>query len=118
MSFEGYYQKLCENGHHTNNDVYWDSEIDNTCPICDAPIVWTNLVDETNGTFCDNVGTEDPPCEGCEYCDNGRIDGYVTLEQVGEELRESDVSCQHCGKKQTYAVPIYKIPEVVTEEDE
>lgn len=54
MSFEGYYQMLCENGHLLYRDVYdiggfgWeeDSEL---CKHCKAKIVFERLVDETNG---------------------------------------------------------------------
>ena len=45
MSFEGYYQKLCKNGHDCSHDVYYDVE---KCSICGASIVWENLVDQTN----------------------------------------------------------------------
>ena len=45
MSFEGYHQKLCKNGHLSCPDVY--SDIDE-CPVCLEPFVWTKIVDQTN----------------------------------------------------------------------
>jgi len=47
MSFEGFYQKLCKNGHYWCTDVYVN---DRKCPICKETQVWSNLVDETNET--------------------------------------------------------------------
>lgn len=46
MSFEGYYQCLCEVGHYAIQDLYTDLE---KCPVCSGSIVYHNLVDETNG---------------------------------------------------------------------
>jgi len=50
MSFEGYYQCLCEKGHYFIVDIYeWDlPELRPKCPICKKDIIWYNLVDETN----------------------------------------------------------------------
>lgn len=51
MSYEGYVQCLCKNGH------YWDDpgEYSETseCPICKSTAKWWNSVDETN---CDSYG--------------------------------------------------------------
>lgn len=51
MSYEGYTQKLCSNGHyHTYSAFYVGEEDDNiVCPICSAKMVWSNEVDDTNG---------------------------------------------------------------------
>jgi transcription elongation factor Elf1 len=51
MSFEGYYQYLCEDGHYWILDVWetaYDDEIPK-CPKCGKQAVWYNLVDQTNG---------------------------------------------------------------------
>jgi RNA polymerase subunit RPABC4/transcription elongation factor Spt4 len=82
MSFEGYFQKICANGHYWQCDVY--DETDN-CPICDKPEVWENMVDITNGS----------------YEDDKRIDGYIELEI------ESERKCEHCGTilERRYYVP-------------
>jgi len=46
MSFDGYYQILCKNGHLHHADMfdyeYW------SCWYCKYGIVWSNLVDQTN----------------------------------------------------------------------
>ena len=64
MSFEGYNQILCENGHLYEYDVYdshnpltWDTWEHGSpdgmkrwrCPHCGAHMTWWNQVDETNG---------------------------------------------------------------------
>lgn len=47
MSFEGYYEYLCSEGHYFCFDAY-DEEPDN-CPYCESHITVRHLVDETNG---------------------------------------------------------------------
>lgn len=99
MSFEGFVQYLCKNGHNWDNDVYWDDDSEK-CPICEAEIVWSNLVDTTNGSFCN--------CnEGCENCEDGRIDGYIELE-VKEPAVYSE--CKECGTKKLIKEETYKVP--------
>lgn len=58
MSYEGYVQKICGNGHYFRVDAYDDCSgpwadgekpgADN-CPVCGKEAVWRNSVDETNG---------------------------------------------------------------------
>jgi hypothetical protein len=45
MSYEGYTQKLCANGHLREANCYDDFA--ETCG-CGAPFVWSHEVDETN----------------------------------------------------------------------
>lgn len=60
MSFEGYYQNICANGHYTVRDVYEDS--DRLCSECGAGFVRENLVDNTNCcNFFDGL-----PCQSGE----------------------------------------------------
>lgn len=47
MSFEGYYQLLCENGHETQASV-WDTDAETSCATCGGKIIYHNLVDCTN----------------------------------------------------------------------
>ena len=47
MSYEGYYQIICENGHYSCvSESYGEHPI--TCHECNAEPKWTNAVDETN----------------------------------------------------------------------
>ena len=114
MSYEGYVQILCSNGHDHICDCYeWDfggfgGEEENwKCSICGSGVAWTNNVDTTNGSFC-SCATEDGYVEGasCEYCDKGRIDGYVDL-----EIETEAVTCKcDCGHVHVVEVATYKIP--------
>lgn len=116
MSFEGYYQILCEQGHFSGCDCYdnpvfgrttmpqWEENFEE-CIIwkchCGANAAWWNLVNTTNGSYCD--------CHnGCEFCDEGRIDGYVELEILEEVKKET---CLCCGHEKIIAGARHKIPE-------
>jgi len=63
-----------------------------SCPRCGKETVWSNLVDVTNGSYE----------EGCEWDEEHRIDGFVTLETLSEEV------CPCCGHIKELR---YKIPE-------
>ncbi len=52
MSYETYFQALCENGHYNQLQGRTrapDSDSSPECNICKSKIVWTNIVDDTNG---------------------------------------------------------------------
>jgi len=103
MSYEGYDQVLCENGHYYTYDC-WEFWEPNgwECPTCGAKAAWSNSVDITNGSWeMDDDGETLFDEEGRPI----RIDGYVELE-VLEECR-----CECCG---TILEQRFKIP---TEED-
>ena len=52
MSFEGYYQILCKNGHLYIQDVYEYEQDDEPwkCPDCGEGKAWIHTVDQTNGS--------------------------------------------------------------------
>ena len=118
MSFEGYYQVLCVNGHLLEIDVY-DVDVDFPncdeeweCEYCNEKIAWWNIVDETNGSF-------DINSDGYETRE--RIDGYVYLEM--DKGRDTCI-CPTCGivHFSTDEAPTYKLPEgkrghIVNEQD-
>ena len=91
MSFEGYYQILCSNGHYETFDVYQNSPEYFECSTCGEKGAWYNLVDYTNGSYDD---------------DGTRADGYVYLKC----LKEFNCACEKCGIKHTYSPAIYEIP--------
>ena len=108
MSYSGYQQILCKNGHyHTYNCYEWDyggfggAEEGWQCPICGEGVAWDNSVDVTNGCFCEDG------CTGCEYCDHGRIDGYFDLEIDKEAVK---CTCESCGHVHVVEPARYKIP--------
>jgi len=89
MSFEGYYQILCKNGHYHTVDVhasdwFYGYEDDWECH-CGAKKAHENTVDQTNG--CD---------EGEDHCP-----GYIEMELVSED------KCKHCDSilERTYKLP-------------
>jgi hypothetical protein len=103
MSFEGFYQFLCENGHYSVCDVdeyeciFWnENSIGKArCNKCDGNIVWENLVNTTNGSYeCNHRGEEE------------RIDSYIEL----EILEEAKYCTCHCGHKHIIEEARYKIP--------
>jgi len=102
MSWEGYQQNLCQNGHAYDVDdsyhhVGIDSSVASLCPFCKAPCTWWNLVDTTNGSFeCDEFGNETEE----------RIDGFV-------ELKEKEPAVDHtcsCGHVHQVKPAVYYIP--------
>lgn len=50
MSYEGFDQCICQNGHYFEHDCYDQNGV---CPHCHTPSAWSNGVDDTNG---DDVG--------------------------------------------------------------
>jgi len=59
VSFEGYYQALCENGHDCSSDVYEFVE-QGPCHVCGGKIVWRNLVDQTNDSGEEDIVPLEP----------------------------------------------------------
>jgi len=92
MSFEGYYQILCKNGHQATEDCYMFESLEWQCSVCGKKAVWRNLVDLTNGSWDDN---------------GDKIDGYIELE-IKEQPPEC--KCPTCGQKHESGPTIYKIP--------
>lgn len=88
MSYEGYHQFICPRGHYWTEDVYASSGI---CPECGRVAIWTNPVDETNGTF-----------QG-----DDRIDGYVDIVLRAPAVYEECPTCNHREMKEA---PVYVIP--------
>lgn len=64
MSFEGYYQKMCKNGHAWSTDVYID---DNVCGKCEMPAIWLHMVDQTNDEG-NPFKLRQKKIKSCEHC--------------------------------------------------
>ena len=79
MSFEGNFQRLCQNGHESTVDVYDFSDND-ICQICKSRFVWMNMVDDTNGDSIGFVSLNDYLLtEGSHSFEIKQIDGkWVT----------------------------------------
>ena len=91
MSFEGYYQIVCGNGHRYNTDLFGEEER-TKCPICNSSAKWWNLVDVTNGSFDD---------------DGIRIDGGIKLEV---KKAAKTCKCERCGNEHIVETETYVIP--------
>jgi hypothetical protein len=97
MSYEGYVQHLCKNGHARNSDAYDSFEKEEyKCDACGAGLAWENHVDVTNGSF-DMDGT--------------RIDGFVELEvdKPAEVCTCDKCKNSHIIKEATYKIPPPKV---------
>ena len=70
MSYEGFEQVLCKNGHLREFDCWSTVELfdpANVCPVCKEVWVYRNMVDETNGIIEDEPGTMRRKFEVEEY---------------------------------------------------
>jgi hypothetical protein len=75
MSFEGYYQKVCKNGHYFECDIYDDRD---NCVDCCQDIIFSNIVDETN---CCNEGFVRIPFDKVGDVDKIFFEKYLSSEQ-------------------------------------
>jgi hypothetical protein len=88
VSYEGYEQDICINGHFFVKDAYDSSR---KCPTCDAEVAFSNSVDDTN---CDSWG-------------------LIPSEKFQELIIKKAVveTCSHCGHTKQLENPLYKIPD-------
>lgn len=91
MSYEGYRQALCQEGHYYTYDVY-NPYVD--CPYCHSPTAWENSVDQTNGEEWGVIPLD-------------LLKGYIIEEAAVE-------TCPTCGVSKTKTATRYRIP---TEEE-
>ena len=77
MSFEGYYQCICENGHYFEIDV---NEERDKCVDCFSPIVFKNIVDETN--------SESLNCFNIPLDKSGNVDKKYFEKHFSNEFRK------------------------------
>ena len=92
MSFEGFDQLLCDNGHLREFDIYLAPDLNNEgnrCPNCAAVFVWRHTVDETNGYVLDDPSTHRHPLE-------------VATEQ---ETKQCNLGHSHVTVEATYKIP-------------
>lgn len=76
MSFEGFMEKLCTNGHYFSCDVYTQDEFIKECPTCNSPFEYQHLVDITNGYEEDNPSTYPGTIEEIGFDDEWHVDHY------------------------------------------
>lgn len=95
MSYEGYLEKLCSNGHYWSCDPPYPAEGADCCRKCGENSVFTWEVDQTNGIEWDENGVVIPHTTGFPF----EIAGW------------EDVWCEdHYGNKYAVKHLLYKIP--------
>ena len=120
MSFEGYSNIFCGKGHFiTSQDVYNEEEVFCLCGNTDR---FSELIDETNGCFCDEL-KEDESCPACSKilreeniigkspmkcpeCYDGKV-GVIKSYKTGEVIQ---IDHQFCKGTSFIEIPIYNIP--------
>ena len=93
MSYEGYSQFWCKNGHYWTLDSHsldCFGEKKEKCPVCKEESVFENMVDVTNGSFEDGK----------------RIDGYIEPKINISSIME----CGNCFKTTVCECSTYEIP--------
>lgn len=91
MSYEGYEQHICKNGHYYVSEpsgYYSDTP---ACPYCDAESAFCNSVDQTNG-----------PSQGkLNYPEDFM---HLLLAPAVAD------TCEHCGHTKLISETVYRIP--------
>jgi hypothetical protein len=78
MSFEGYYEHLCPQGHYEICNCY-EGPL-GVCSRCEVPFAEVNLVDTTNGDTGGNWVLEmETPAESCPLCGSNNIPARYKL---------------------------------------
>lgn len=99
MSWEGYDQVLCANGHQGTLDAFYCEfgvhPLDSPCH-CGAKIVWWNQVNETNGSH--------EMIDGKEV----RVDGFVYLK---EKTPNIFCTCSGCGNNHISKGATFELPD-------
>lgn len=91
MSWEGYYQHICQSGHYfVGAPNYGGFGEEETCPYCKSLAAFTNIVDETN---CEAVGE-------------------IPMEEL-QKLKIADAvteTCSRCGHIKVIEPARYRVP--------
>ncbi len=104
MSYEGYYQFLCKNGHRWAVDAYSGDEKTEKCPDCGGKVYWWNLVDLTNCCEMEECAYDDIAPEEQEEC-RGHGLGYIKLKQNPDKNGDFCETCRHRVVPATYKIP-------------
>lgn len=88
MSYEGYVQVICEEGHLSKISIFDDGK---RCPHCGKLFVWNNHVDDTN---CDDIG----------YIPTEVLEEHFTLKP------EVVCTCAGCGNQHLLTPRVFRVP--------
>ena len=104
MSYEGYTQYICKNGHTWSEDCMTADDAE-PCPECLTKAAWANMVDQTNGCEYLKGNTDDERFVDLPVNLHKQLDdcicGHIDLEP-------KDISC--CDKCGHTLEATYKIP--------
>ena len=96
MSYEGYTEMLCEQGHRLCVESYnWDHEPSH-CPVCNGKMVFRHEVDQTNGIEWDENGIPLPHTVSYPFEEDGWDDEWLE---------------DHYGNRYAKKILRYKIPQ-------
>lgn len=107
MSYEGYCQCLCANGHYFVDDGRGD--VESTCPECKSTVAWSNGVDDTN---CDSYGEIDMEMliaqrAGTATCNLGHVhETSPAIYRIPTPRRTKELRCYRPGYGGTPLVPL------------
>jgi hypothetical protein len=82
VSFEGYYQCVCKNGHYFEIDVYDDRD---KCVDCFQDLIFKNTVDETN---CETAGYIRIPINKSGDVEKKFFDKYFSTKEKIDRFKE------------------------------
>jgi hypothetical protein len=99
MSYEGYEEYLCENGHHMERDVY-DIRSVTECEYCKGKLLWRHSVDQTNGFGQHRHNA----CLNEEEYDHSYFDEPAPVVELGYEDQWHE---DHYGNKYATKVMLY-----------
>ncbi len=117
MSYEGYTNHFCSNGHYLAYRDCYDND-DNLYCFCGSKVFFTESIDETNGCCCEDgktccahshvlqkqIRVDKKPC----HCNHGKVmvtKDYKTKEQI-------EIDCPNCQGTFQLDVPVYDVSSI------
>ena len=108
MSFEGYYQIICENGHYSCADVHafdmFGIDSDWKCDECYGALKWFRLVETNKFSGYGLFGSYDVKNRDVK----NRDDLELEIDKSADTF-----TCEKCGYTHKISAGTYKIPEGV-----
>jgi len=120
MSYEGYDQHICENGHQFSLDAMnYDNYMGNAkCHICKAESVWSLAVDQTNDEgfpYTNFVEIEPKKHETCEHCGHTKLISEATYRvPTEEEMKQYEEEGKKFYDKMCAFPPVMTTPPIST----
>ena len=107
MSYSGYYQLLCTQGHYTEIDCYeYDFKVRKfQCSCCGSKLAWWNLVDTTNDagnpiTVEVFIPAIEQQCFECGEVHVTRRARYKVPENIGWRVASTSTDIEHDAKRE------------------